>query len=168
MCAPVQRCWWSRPARHSRPEELLPWGEYGCVPWQDHQFPSILLPTNLEPSIPLALLERLSPDAYALCSVRVASHPLVNHPFNRGAHSRAIVAQVLRRIYEPTILVARWSKYLNIFPERSVWRSSIITLAMVVGTPKSQFKGVRRRAYGFDGLNRRVLRRLLLSSGCSR
>lgn len=40
------------------PEELLPWVSDGVYLGRDAQSPSLLLPTTLEPSVPLSLLER--------------------------------------------------------------------------------------------------------------
>lgn len=39
-------------------EELLPWVDMVAYLGRDRQSPSLLLPTNLEPSVPLSLLER--------------------------------------------------------------------------------------------------------------
>ena len=39
-------------------EELLPWVDKVVYLGRDDQSPSLLLPTNLEPSVPLSLLER--------------------------------------------------------------------------------------------------------------
>jgi hypothetical protein len=39
-------------------EKLLPWVDQVCYLGRDPQSPSLLLPTNLEPSVPAALLER--------------------------------------------------------------------------------------------------------------
>src|SRR4026209_423357 len=39
-------------------EELLPWVDKVVYLGRDDQSPSLLLPTNLEPSVPLSMLER--------------------------------------------------------------------------------------------------------------
>jgi hypothetical protein len=62
--------------------------------------------------------------------------------------------------------LARWSKYLNIFPEEiSLALGPIIQrISMAVGSPRSQFKEKEGEPDGFDGLNRRGgYERLLLS-----
>jgi MoxR-vWA-beta-propeller ternary system domain bpX5 len=47
------------------PEELLPWVDRVVYLGRDHLAPSLLLPTNLEPSVPLSLLERSLTERYA-------------------------------------------------------------------------------------------------------
>jgi hypothetical protein len=46
-------------------EELLPWVDKVVYLGRDRQSPSLLLPTNLEPSVPLSLLERSISARYA-------------------------------------------------------------------------------------------------------
>lgn len=47
------------------PEELLPWVDRVIYLGRDHLAPSLLLPTNLEPSVPLSLFERSLTERYS-------------------------------------------------------------------------------------------------------
>lgn len=75
------------------PEELLPWIDMVVYLGRDHRSPSLLLPTNLEPSVPPALLERSLVARYpdvAPCAVLLKPLSLI-----RLAEARPIARQSL-------------------------------------------------------------------------